>query len=217
MTRSIPSPVPLALGLISLLLFAPGLWIMDSTRTWTPTLLVAAPALLLGTLSLATGIRILRSRPSEGRYGWAMTGSLCGGFSLVFWVCMVPMLLIVALPARDLDPADPELEQSRKQIRLWVRHVKSFHRENGRLPLRLEELVDKGIAPQILLYDPRQRRRDAPSYRLTVDELPPTEVWSEVPILEGRIPDPQGRRLLAYANETTALTEPVGVKQKGQE
>jgi hypothetical protein len=217
MKFSIPAPAPLALGLFSLLLFAPGLWIMDNTRTWAPTLLVAVPALLLGTLSLVAGIRILRSRPSGGRYGWAMTGGLCGGFSLVFWICMVPMLLIVALPARDLDPADPELEQSRKQIRLWVRHVKSFHRETGRLPVRLEELVDKGVAPQILLYDPRQRRRDAPSYRLTVDELPPPEAWSDVPILEGRIPDRQGRRLLAYADESTGMTEPLIVEQDDQE
>jgi hypothetical protein len=207
MSSKIPSPLPLILGLVALLLFAPALWIMEANRAWAPTLQVAIPALLLGAVSVWAGMAILKSKPSGGRYGWAMTGSLCGGFSLVFWICMVPMLLLVALPARDLDPEDPELEQARKQIRLWVRHVKSFHGEYGRLPVKLEELVDKGYAPDILLYDPRQKRRDAPSYRLTVDQFPPVENWSVVPLLEGRIPDRQGRRLLAYPDGSTGLTE----------
>ena len=210
MSCKIPSPLPLILGLVALLLFGPGLWIMESTQRWGATLGVTVPALLLGGLSVLFGIRILRSKPSGGRYGWAMTGSLCGGFAMVFWICMVPILLLVALPARDLDPVDPEIEQSRKQIRLWVRHVKTFHRENGRLPVKLEELVEKGVAPNILLYDPRQKRRDAPSYRLMVNEMPAEENWSSVPILEGRIPDKNGQRLLAFADESTGLTKAAG-------
>lgn len=209
MSFRIPSPLPLILGLVSLLLFAPGLWIMESTRSWGPTFSVAVPALFLGILSVGAGVNILKSKPSGGRYGWAMTGSLSGGFSVVFWACMVPILLIVALPARDLDPVDPELETARKQIRLWVRHVKTFHRETGRLPVKLEELVEKGYAPGTLLYDPRQKRRDAPSYRLMVNQLPPPADWSQVPLLEGRIPDQRGRRLLAYADESTGLTPPL--------
>lgn len=195
--------------MVSLLMFAPGLWIMDQTRSWGPSLLLTVPALLLGLASVMTSRRIITSSPSGGRYGWAMTGGLCGGFSMVFWVCMVPILLLVALPARDLDPENSDLEQSRKQIRLWVRHVKTFHRDNGRLPVRLEELVAEGLAPEMLLYDPRQKRRDAPSYRLMVNELPPPEDWSSVPILEGRIPDARGRRLLAFPDESTQLTPPL--------
>lgn len=217
MNVKIPSPLPLALGLIALLMFAPALWIMEANRAWGPTLRVAIPALILGAASVAAGVMILRSKPSGGRYGWAMTGSLCGGFSMVFWLCMVPILLIVALPARDLDPEDPDLEEARKQIRLWARHIKTFHFEEGRMPVKLEELVEKGYAPGILLYDPRQKRRDAPSYRLMVRQLPPEDNWSVVPILEGRIPDAQGRRLLGYADGSTGLTNPIDLKQDVQD
>ena len=209
MRTTIPAPIPLILGILALMLFIPGLWILETNRNWAPSLLVAVPALILGTLSVVAGAGILKTKPSGGRYGWAMVGSMAGGFSIVFWLVMVPMLIFVALPARELDPVDEELAASQKQIRMWVRHTKTFVQLEGRFPVKLEELVDKGYAPALLLYDPRQQKRDAPSYRYMVRELPPEASWSQVPILEGRIPDSEGRRLLAYADETTGFTQPV--------
>lgn len=213
MSNRIPAPLPLMSGMMALLLFIPGLWILETNRNWTPTLLVAVPAFILGCVSIYLGNRILKSKPSGGRYGWAMVGSLAGGFSLVFWVVMVPVLIFIALPARDMDPVNEELEVSRKQIRMWVRHTKTFVREEGRFPVKLEELVEKGYAQPLQLYDPRQARRDAPSYRYMVDALPPEEEWSSVPLIEGRIPDALGRRLIAYPDETIALTEALNLKQ----
>ena len=209
MSERIPAPIPLICGLSALLLFIPGLWILETNRNWTPSLLVAVPALALGALSVFTGRKIFQSKPTGGRYGWAMVGSMAGGFSIVFWIVMVPMLIFVALPARDQDPIDEDLATSQKQIRMWVRHTKTFVQDEGRFPVKLEELVEKGYAPTLLLYDPRQKRRDAPSYRYMVQHLPPEENWGVVPILEGRIPDDQGRRLLAFADETTSFTEPI--------
>ena len=167
-----------------------------------------AAAIVLAATGLALGIAVLRTRPSGKVYGLAMTGGIAGGFSILFWVSMVPMMLIIAYPARQSDPVDPEIEQSRKQMTILVRHLKTFEQEFGRLPVRLEELVDKGYMLPHTLYDPRQKKRDAPSYRLMVRELPPREEWSSTPILEGRIPDGEGYRLSAYADETTGRLPP---------
>lgn len=205
-----PFPVlPLLCGLLSLGLFVPGIAIMEHSRAWLPTLKVALPALALAVASLVMASAIFRRKPQGAVYGLAMTGGLTGGFSVVFWLVMVPMMLIFALPAREADPEEPLVVQSREQMRIWVRHLKTFYRDEGRFPVKLEELVEKGYAPAYLLYDPRQTRRDAPSYRLMLREMPPEADWGRVPVLEGRIPHPRdGTRLLAFLDESTGQTAP---------
>lgn len=199
---------PLFLGLISLILFIPGIFMMERSRAWGPTLQVALPAMLLAVSSLVLGICILRKKPQGATYGLAMTGSLVGGFSLVFWVVMVPMLLIVALPARELDADEPLVEQSCEQMKIWVRHVKTFHREEGRMPVKLEELIEKGYARDYLLYDPRQKTQDAPSYRLMLRTMPPEADWAVSPVIEGRIPHPvDGTRLIVFLTEECGTTK----------
>lgn len=198
----------LLLALASLALFPAGILVMERTRAWVPALKVALPAMALAAAGLAAGVAVLRTRPAGKTYGLAMTGGITGAFSILFWGSMVPMLLIIAYPARQADPGNPPLEQSRKQMVILVRHIKTFERDHDRLPVRLEELVSKGYTPSHLLYDPRQKRRDAPSYRLQVQELPPRADWGRIPILEGRIPDAEGFRLSAYADETTGLLPP---------
>lgn len=201
--------LPLTLGLISLMLFVPGIGIMDRTRAWTPTLLVAVPALLLALTSLIMGVAILHRKPQGSVYGMAMTGSLCGGFSIVFWMVMVPMLLIFALPARDADSTEPLVDQSKEQMKILVRHVKTFARDEGRLPVKLEELVEKGYTQESLLYDPRQMRKDALSYRLIIRQIPPESEWSTLPVLEGRIPNRRdGSRLVVYWDESIWVVSP---------
>jgi hypothetical protein len=189
-------------------LFPIGIQVMGKTRAWAPALSVALPALLLAGIGIAIGMRIFSKKPTGKTYGMAMTGSLTAGFSIVFWLVMVPMMLLIAYPARQLDSADPAIEQSRKQMTILVRHLKTFQHEYGRLPVRLEELIEAGYIPSHLLYDPRQQREDAPSYRLMVQELPPESEWATTPILEGRIPDKDGNRLSAFTNETTGLISP---------
>jgi hypothetical protein len=205
-----PFPVlPLLFGLLSLALFVPGIAIMERSRAWLPTLQVAVPALILAVVSMVIAAAIFRKKPQGSVYGLAMTGSLTGGFSVVFWLVMVPMMLIFAIPARDADPVEPVVEQSREQMRIWVRHIKTFYRDEGRFPVKLEELVDKGYAQDYLLYDPRQALKDAPSYRLMLQEMPPESEWGRIPVLEGRIPHPRdGTRLLAYLDETVGQTAP---------
>lgn len=198
----------LLLALASLALFPVGILEMERTRAWAPALKVALPAMALAAAGLAAGVAVLRTRPSGKTYGLAMTGGITGAFSILFWGSMVPMLLIIAYPARQADPVDPQLEQSRKQMVILVRHLKTFARDHDRLPVRLEELVQKGYTQPDLLYDPRQKRRDAPSYRLMVQSLPPQADWGTLPVLEGRIPDADGFRLSAYADETTGLIPP---------
>jgi hypothetical protein len=208
MQRSKPYTA-LILGLLSIILFAVCVWMMNVSWNQQIFLLLSGIALTCSILSLFFGISIIRKKPQGGTYGFAMAGSISGGASLVFWVVMIPMLLIFTLPARELEPEDPLLEQSCAQMKIWVRHIKSFHRDHGRLPVRLEELVDKGYAGAHLLYDPRQRQRDAPSYRLMVREMPPEEDWATTPLLEGRIPNPKdGTRLKVYADETCGLIWP---------
>lgn len=199
--------LPLLFGLLSLALFVPGIAIMERSRAWLPTLQVAVPALILAVASLVIASAIFRKKPQGSIYGLAMTGGISGGFSVVFWLVMVPMMLIFAIPARDADPMEPMVEQSREQMRIWVRHIKTFYRDEGRFPVKLEELVDKGYAPEYLLYDPRQARKDAPSYRLMLREMPAESDWGRLPVLEGRIPHPRdGTRLLAYLDESTGQT-----------
>ncbi len=203
MIRKRIAALPLVFGLLSILLFALSVWIMNTSGSWQRILMLGIPAVTGSITSLILGISILRKKPEGGTYGLAMAGSITGGTSLVFWVVMIPMLLVFTLPARQLEPEDPQLAQSCAQMRIWVRHIKTFHREHGRLPVRLDELVDKGYARDHLLYDPRQRRRDAPSYRLMVREMPPETEWATTPLLEGRIPNPRdGTRLIVYADET---------------
>jgi hypothetical protein len=208
-TRSpLPPVLPLVLALASLALFPLGIAVMEQTQAWIPALKVSLPAVAVAFAGLLLGVRILQTRPQGKTYGLAMIGSLTGGFSILFWMTMVPMLLIIAYPARQSDPTDPEIALSQKQMLVLVRHLKTFEQEFGRLPVRLEELVDKGYIQPHTLYDPRQRKRDAPSYRLMVRELPSSEDWEEIPILEGRIPDREGYRLSAFANETTGRIPP---------
>jgi len=204
----IPPVLPLLLALGSLAVFPLGIAVMERTQAWAPALKVALPAVALASVGLGLGVAVLNTKPSGKTYGLAMTGSLTGGLSILFWMAMVPMLLIIAYPARQSDPVDPDIELSRRQMLVLTRHLKTFDREFGRLPVRLEELVDKGYILPNALYDPRQQRRDAPSYRLMVTELPPEDQWDSVPILEGRIPDAEGFRLTAFANETTGVIPP---------
>lgn len=202
------APFTLIITLISLGLFALGIVVMENTQAWRPALAVALPAILLAAIGMALAIWILKTKPSGKTYAFAMIGSLTGGFSILFWVVMVPMMLLIAYPARQIDPDNPLIAQSEKQMVILVRHIKTFEQEFGRLPVRLEEMIDAGYIQPHLLYDPRQRKRDAVSYRLMVQELPPVTQWSSVPILEGRIPDEDGKRLCAFANETTGILSP---------
>ena len=204
----LPAPLSLILALISLAVFPLGIFVMEQTHAWAPALSVAIPALVFATAGLVVGCLLLNTKPSGKRYGYAMGGSLTGGFSIVFWMVMVPMLLLIAYPAKQTEAEDPDLEQSKKQMVILVRHLKTFNKEFGRLPVKMEELVEKGYIPVHILYDPRQQRRDAPSYRMMVQTLPPESEWGTVPLLEGRIPDANGHRLYAYANETTGTIPP---------
>ncbi|MGA0368437.1 MAG: hypothetical protein ACO3N7_03200, partial [Kiritimatiellia bacterium] len=179
------------------------------TGSWGATLRGAGPAMGLGLSSILLAVMIFRKKPQGAVYGLAMTGSLTGGFSMVFWAVMVPMMMIFALPAREMDSREPELEKSREQMRVWVRHIKTFYRDQGRMPVKLEELVDKGYARPYLLYDPRQTRRDAPSYRLMLQQMPPEAEWGKYPVLEGRIPNPRdGTRLIGYLDESFGTVSP---------
>jgi hypothetical protein len=204
----IPTFVPLTLALLSLGLFPLGISVMEETQAWPPALGVALPAMGVGAIALALGCRMLKTRPSGKRYGFGVAAGYAGGFAIIFWSVMVPMLLLIAYPARQLDSVDPVLDQSRKQMVILVRHIKTFHKDHDRLPVKLEELVEKGYIQPHLMYDPRQQRRDAPSYRLMVRELPSPEDWGHIPILEGRIPDAEGHRLCAFADETTGSLPP---------
>jgi len=195
--------LPLVIGILSLVLFVPAIQIMETSRAWKPTLAVAIPAVFLALLSIILGSLVINKKPKGGTYGFAMTGAITGGVSMIFWVVMVPMLLIFALPAREQDSDQPLVEQSCEQMTIWVRHIKTFYRDKGRLPVKLEELIEKGYARENLLYDPRQKSKDAPSYRLMVNEMPPESEWATVPVIEGRIPNPiDGTRLIVYLNET---------------
>ncbi len=201
--------LPFILGLLSLALFVPGIAVMERTRAWMPTMQVALPAVFLGFVSLIMGVLLLKKKPSGKEYGLAVTGSITGGLAIIFWVVMVPMMMVFALPARDADPEQPLVEQSGEQMKIWVRHIKTFYRDKARLPVKLEELVVEGYAPESLLYDARQTRKDSPSYRLMVREMPPESAWATTPILEGRIPNPRdGTRLIAYPDERLGVIQP---------
>ncbi|MDF3130914.1 hypothetical protein P0Y35_17010 [Kiritimatiellaeota bacterium B1221] len=206
--KSLPS-LPLILGLISLALFVPGIAVMENTRAWGATMQLAVPALFLGGISLVWGAVILKGKPSGKVYGLAVTGSITGGLAIIFWVVMVPMMMVFALPARDADPEQPLVHQSGEQMKIWVRHIKTFYRDEGRLPVKLEELVATGYASESLLYDSRQASKNVPSFRLMVKEMPPEGEWATTPILEGRIPNPRdGTRLIAYPDERLGVVKP---------
>ena len=208
MRKSFPT-LPLILGLVSLALFVPGIAVMERTRAWWPTMQIALPAVLLGVVSLVWGAMILKKKPSGKVYGLAMTGSITAVLAIVFWVVMVPMMMVFALPARDADPEQPLVHQSGEQMKIWVRHIKTFYRDEGRLPVKLEELVVKGYAQESLLYDSRQTSKNVASFRLMVNEMPPESEWATTPILEGRLPNPRdGTRLLAYPDESLGAIQP---------
>lgn len=166
------------------------------------------PALCLATYAALIGIRALRLKPAgnDPVLGLGIAATLLGVFSLLFWVIQVPLLSNIALPAieraEEESPDPPGLAESKQQMRLLVRHTKSFYREYDRLPVKLEELVEKGMIRADLLYDPRGFRRDVPAYRLVLTNMPPMSVWSETPAVESRYSDEHGVRLFCTLDET---------------
>ncbi len=207
MTPSLAHPSrPLLLAGMALLLFAPGLFVLEKTRQIPPLLAIAALGVLFAIAALVSGLGRLRKKPSGKSYGFAVGGSIAGLFALLFWIVMVPLLILFALPARQADPEDPLIEESRRQMRVIVRQIKSFHREQGRLPVKIEELVEKKYLQNRLLYDPRDRVKAVPSYRILGQDLPPPEQAATTPLLEGRWPDALGKRLLAFSDETIGET-----------
>lgn len=165
-------------------------------------LLCGLPALALAALGLGVGSVTLKKRPPGAPYGFAMGGTLLGGFSLVFWTVMVPLLFLIMLPAMSLEPEDELLAESQRQMRVIIRQAKAFHRDHGRLPESVEEMVALRLIPARLLIDPRHpAMRDQPAYRLMIREMPPEALWEETPILEGRFPDASGRRLVGFLDE----------------
>ena len=153
------------------------------------------------------GLRALKPLSGGKAYGQAMGASLVGGFAVVFWCVLVPFMILFALPARQQDATSPEISQSMEHMRVLIRQSKTFQRDFGRMPVKVEELVEKNYVPARMLFDPRDPLRDAPSYRLMLRELPPEADWDRIPILEGRWPDARGRRLLGYASERIGTTE----------
>ncbi len=193
--------VPLLLAFASLAFFPLGIYVLETERAFGPLMMLATPALLLALLASVLGFRRWGQKPKGGAYGFAVSGSLVALFACVFWLVMVPMLSLFALPARELDVEDPILAESEQNMRILVRQIKSFHRESGRLPVKMEELVDTGYVAARILYDPRDPLKTVVSYRLMVQELPPEDQWDAIPFLEGRWPDAEGFRLVAYASE----------------
>ena len=212
MTAPIHAPpripaLPLALAFASLLLAALFITIcLQGHYSFFILMATATPALFAATGALTLGVVTLRKRPPGAPYGFAMGGSLLGGFALIFWFAMLPLIFIIMLPAMDADPADPQLAVSEKRMRILIRQTKAFHLQTGRLPHRLEELVQVGLTPERNLYDPRTPLRDLPSYRLILDEMPPESEWADTPAIEGRIPDENGYRLLGYLDERIGRT-----------
>ncbi|MCC5847310.1 MAG: hypothetical protein JJU29_04375 [Verrucomicrobia bacterium] len=212
MTEPIHAPprlpaLPLALAVSSLLLAAAFITIcLQGRYSFFILMATATPALFAATGALTLGVYTVRKRPPGAPYGFAMGGTLLGGFALVFWFAMLPLIFMVMLPAMDAEPADANLATSEKRMRILIRQTKAFHMQTGRLPLRLEELVQAGFTPAANLYDPRTTLRDQPSYRLILDEMPPESEWANTPALEGRIPDENGYRLLGYLNERIGRT-----------
>lgn len=105
----------------------------------------------------------------------------------------------------QLEPEEPALARSEKQMRVIIRQIKTFYAEEGRVPANIEELVEKNYIRLELMYDPRVPLRDAPGYRIMLREMPPMDLWAQTPALEGRWPDPEGRRLIGFLDEHIEL------------
>jgi competence protein ComGC len=194
--------LPLVLALSSLALAAVFVLLtLNGLYRFPLLMLFSVPALFSAVGALSLGVHTLRRRPPGAAYGFAMGGSLLGGFSLVFWMVKIPLIFMILLPAMSHEPEDAQVEASAGQMRILIRQTKSFHRDHGRMPVLLEELVREGYVDNRLLYDPRDTRKDRPSYRLLLREMPPPERWSDSPVLEGRWPDEAGNRLLGYLDE----------------
>lgn len=194
--------LPLLLALASLSL-AIVFVVLTINGHYTFPLLIgfSVPALFSAVGALSLGLLTLSRKPAGAPYGYAMGGSLLGGFSLVFWIVKIPLMFLILLPAMSQDTEDPDIATSAKQMRILIRQTKSFHHDTGRMPLRLEELVQEGYVQNQMLYDPRDTLKDVPSYRLLLREMPPQNTWPDTPILEGRWPDINGNRLLGYLDE----------------
>lgn len=202
-SKSIRLPaLPLILALISLL-FAVIFVVLTINRHYSLPLLVgfSVPAIFAAVGALTLGLQTIQRKPSGAPYGFAMGGSLLGGFSLIFWTVKIPLMFLILLPAMSETAGDPDIARSSKQMRIIIRQTKTFYADVGRLPVQLEELVQEGYIRNAKMYDPRDRLRDVPSYRLLLREMPPPERWAETPALEGRWPDAEGNRLLGYLDE----------------
>lgn len=202
-SKSIRLPaLPLILALISLL-FAFLFVVLTINGHYTFPLLVgfSVPAIFTAMGALTLGIATLRRKPPGTPYGFAMGGSLLGGFSLIFWIVKIPLMFVILLPAMSEASADPQIAASQKQMRIIIRQTKTFYSDFGRMPVQIEELVQEGYVQNAMLYDPRDTLKDVPSYRLLLREMPPQEAWSGTPVLEGRWPDVDGNRLLGYLDE----------------
>jgi competence protein ComGC len=199
---TLPPALPFLLSLVSIV-FAIVFVVLTINGHYTLPLLVgfSVPAIFCATGALTLGLATLRRKPAGAPYGFAMGGSLLGGFSLVFWIVKIPLMFVILLPAMSEDAADPLVAQSSKQMRIIIRQTKSFYKDTGRMPVQLEELVQEGYIRNSKMYDPRDRLRDVPSYRLLIREMPPQEKWAETPVLEGRWPDADGNRLLGFLDE----------------
>lgn len=161
---------------------------------------LAIPPVLLSGFAFLRGWGHLRV--SSDRKGLGIGTGLVGTLGLTFWIFMVPLIAFFALPALEQDDTTTPLEQrSQDNMRILIRHIKTFHRREGRMPVKLEELVDRAYAPVHLLYDPRDPRKDAPGYRLRAELPSDTNAWTTVPALEGRWPNKDGRRLIGTWNE----------------
>ncbi len=204
-----PKPaLALSMALGSFLFFPLEWWAVEVAGSIPLLLAVALGGLLAGTFGLILGLRALKVLSGGKAYGQAMGASLIGGFAIVFWCVLVPFMIVFALPARQQDAGGAALSQNMENMRILIRQSKTFHRDFGRLPVKLEELVEKNYTPADLLYDSRDPLRDAPSYRLILRDLPPESEWDRVPMLEGRWPDDRGRRLLGYASERIGTIGP---------
>lgn len=185
-----------------------GLAKFDATH---PRLLFAAgvPPVLMSLGAAVWGWKqLVRTRQADGN-GLAIANAFFGSLGLLFWLVLVPLMAHFAVPAVQEDPEDPNVELSQQNMRVLIRHLKTFHQDRGRMAVKIDELVEKKYAPLHILYDPRDRLKDMPSYRI-VSSLPSeTNLWASTVALEGRWPDAKGRRLLGYWNETFGTTEPI--------
>lgn len=204
---TLPPALPFILALNAVVL-AIVFVVLTINRHFTFPMMIgfSVPAIFSAMGALTLGVATLRKKPSGTRYGFAMGGSLLGGFSLVFWIVKIPLMFVILLPAMSETAADPNITVSQKQMRVIIRQTKSFYRDMGRMPVQIEELVQEGFVRNDMLYDPRDSLRDRPSYRLLLREMPPQDAWSSTPVLEGRWPDADGNRLMGYLDERIGTT-----------